>query len=408
MKESIALVRRVPSRSPLGDPAKVAWVVLQVAAMDDPPLRLILGSDDTYRMELVRSWMVAWGLMLAATGSALADGPVQPDPSSNYAPGPMPAACMTAPTGASCVNAAVYYLDQARANLGLGPYDLPADFPSLTPTEQAFILTNLDRMAYGLDPVPGLTDELDADAEQGVYGDTDPTSTDSDFNDYSSNWAGSFTNMPLAYEAWVYDDGPGSANEDCASSDSSGCWGHRHTVLYEFDDPNPLAMGAAAGADGSGADGYAMLLGQGDGDYKPSYSYTWTQAQQDGAGTNSYQPGLPQTPVAGSVSVTGSVSSSGERSPGRETGSGARSGAAKPRLRISRLRIRRHTITILIAAQSGAALRCSLTDRVRSRYARGHFVHCASTTIYDGVAAGRWRLRVKDRRLERTRYVSVR
>jgi NAD(P)-dependent dehydrogenase (short-subunit alcohol dehydrogenase family) len=29
----------------LGDPAKVAQVVLQVAAMDDPPLRLILGSE---------------------------------------------------------------------------------------------------------------------------------------------------------------------------------------------------------------------------------------------------------------------------------------------------------------------------------------------------------------------------
>jgi NAD(P)-dependent dehydrogenase (short-subunit alcohol dehydrogenase family) len=29
----------------LGDPAKVAHVVLQVAAMDDPPLRLILGSE---------------------------------------------------------------------------------------------------------------------------------------------------------------------------------------------------------------------------------------------------------------------------------------------------------------------------------------------------------------------------
>ena len=29
----------------LGDPAKVAQVVLQIAAMDEPPLRLILGSE---------------------------------------------------------------------------------------------------------------------------------------------------------------------------------------------------------------------------------------------------------------------------------------------------------------------------------------------------------------------------
>jgi hypothetical protein len=30
---------------PLGDPAKVAQVILQVAAMDEPPLRLLLGSE---------------------------------------------------------------------------------------------------------------------------------------------------------------------------------------------------------------------------------------------------------------------------------------------------------------------------------------------------------------------------
>ena len=35
----------IGSGSALGDPAKVAQVVLEVAAMDEPPLRLILGSD---------------------------------------------------------------------------------------------------------------------------------------------------------------------------------------------------------------------------------------------------------------------------------------------------------------------------------------------------------------------------
>ena len=34
-----------PSWRPLGDPAKVAQVILQVAAMDDPPARLLLGSE---------------------------------------------------------------------------------------------------------------------------------------------------------------------------------------------------------------------------------------------------------------------------------------------------------------------------------------------------------------------------
>jgi hypothetical protein len=35
----------IGSGAALGDPAKVAQVVLQVAAMDEPPLRLILGSE---------------------------------------------------------------------------------------------------------------------------------------------------------------------------------------------------------------------------------------------------------------------------------------------------------------------------------------------------------------------------
>jgi hypothetical protein len=35
----------IGSGSALGDPAKVAQVVLEVAAMDEPPLRLILGSE---------------------------------------------------------------------------------------------------------------------------------------------------------------------------------------------------------------------------------------------------------------------------------------------------------------------------------------------------------------------------
>jgi NAD(P)-dependent dehydrogenase (short-subunit alcohol dehydrogenase family) len=34
-----------PSWRPLGDPAKVARVILEVAAMDDPPTRLLIGSE---------------------------------------------------------------------------------------------------------------------------------------------------------------------------------------------------------------------------------------------------------------------------------------------------------------------------------------------------------------------------
>ena len=47
-----------------GDPAKAAAVIIQVAAMDEPPLRLLLGSDavriveqaDLARIEADRKW----------------------------------------------------------------------------------------------------------------------------------------------------------------------------------------------------------------------------------------------------------------------------------------------------------------------------------------------------------------
>jgi NAD(P)-dependent dehydrogenase (short-subunit alcohol dehydrogenase family) len=42
---AVAALMHGRSAGPVGDPAKVAAAVLQVAAMDEPPLRLLLGSD---------------------------------------------------------------------------------------------------------------------------------------------------------------------------------------------------------------------------------------------------------------------------------------------------------------------------------------------------------------------------
>lgn len=83
------------------------------------------------------------------TPRAVADGRVGGDPSSNFTAGPLPSACDTAPTGTTCIAAAIADLDQARARLGQPPYALPANFASLTAPEQAFVLTNLDRISTG-------------------------------------------------------------------------------------------------------------------------------------------------------------------------------------------------------------------------------------------------------------------
>src|SRR5438445_624555 len=83
-------------------------------------------------------------------------------------------------------------------------------------------------------------------------------------------WPCGFPNLPLAYEAWMYDDGPGSGNLDCPRAGASGCWGHRHDILWDFGPGGALAMGAAAGTDPSGQSGFAMLLVQGDSTYHPT------------------------------------------------------------------------------------------------------------------------------------------
>ena len=235
-------------------------------------------------------------LLIAAP--AWADGPpTGSDPPQNFPMGPMPMACSSQPAGASCQNAAIYYLDQARASLGQPAYALPADFTSLSPVEQDLILTDLDRAQYDLPAIPGLTTELDTDAAQGVAVDDDPRSSGQNLASWNSNWAGAFSNMEAAYEGWVYDDGPGSTNLDCTPSDMSGCWGHRHTILWDFSGTGALAMGAAAGLDNSGVQGYAMLVGMGDSSYVPTYTFTWSAAQADGAGSHTYSPGTPQMTV---------------------------------------------------------------------------------------------------------------
>jgi hypothetical protein len=48
-------------------------------------------------------------------------------------------------------------LDAARASMGLGPYVLPRNSRSLSADKQIFILANLDRLAYGLTPIAGLS-----------------------------------------------------------------------------------------------------------------------------------------------------------------------------------------------------------------------------------------------------------
>jgi len=226
------------------------------------------------------------GLLGLAGGPALAEGPVGRDPSSNFPlkMNSLPHACWSAPRGATCVAAGVRYLNQARAHLGQPAYALPRRFATLPPTRQVFILTNLDRIRYRLSPIPGLTMSLDRDAAAGVRRQTDPAPSTSDWEGYTSNWAAGYPNIVLAYGSWMYDDGPGSGNLDCSAHHTSGCWGHRHDILWKFARLGAVAMGAAAGKGPGGVPGYAMLLEQRRPGRHPTYTYRWRQALAAGAG----------------------------------------------------------------------------------------------------------------------------
>lgn len=254
--------------------------------------------------------LVALVLAFAIWGGADAGAATPPDPASNFAAGRLPAACST-PTSTDCENASVYYLDQARVAMGLGPYRLPPAFASMSADEQIFILTNLDREAYGSTRLTGLNAEVSAAAySEGVYYENDPGvnegSTPYGWHSGPAVWAGGFVNAPAAYFAWVYDDGYGSTNADCPEPTSTGCWGHRHILVGNGSVVPGVewVMGAAAGLSAEGRQGYAALLVSARPGEPPSYYYTWAQAVAEGAGTNEYNPGVPDLTEPNGASQT--------------------------------------------------------------------------------------------------------
>jgi hypothetical protein len=300
----------------------------------------------------------------------------------------MPGACQTDPTGSVCIDAAVTYLNKARANLGQPPYSLPADFASLTQTQQVLILTNEDRILYNLAPVSGLTAALNQDAAATLATDSDPQpSASDDWAGYTSNASWGTVNMVAAYEGWMYADGLGSDNVDCTALDPTGCWGHRHDILWQFG-PGTLAMGAAAGSDSSGKPAYTMLLMEGSPSYTPVFTYPWDQAVADGAGSSSGSS--PNTP-SGASGPEGTAVPLG-------------AGEAGVTITVKLVRIRGHRVTVKVVAADHTRLRCLLTR------ARGHFKRarsCTRTVTFSRVPAGRYRLRVTSGSLTVTRRLRV-
>ncbi|MGI0151925.1 MAG: hypothetical protein ACREC5_08320, partial [Thermoplasmata archaeon] len=112
-----------------------------------------------------------------------------------------------------CVNTTLEAIANARQAEGLGPMVLPGNWYSLTPQEQLFVSTNLERTARGLPALSAMVSPLDASSAAAAAANDDPEPPGGfGFTQWGSNWAGAVGNPLEAIYFWMYDDGPGSSN----------------------------------------------------------------------------------------------------------------------------------------------------------------------------------------------------
>jgi hypothetical protein len=162
------------------------------------------------------------------------------DPAASTPPSPaFQQACWAYQNVQACDAAALIGIDEARAGEGLGPLELPSGFYGLPVASQLVVVANAERTSRGLPVLPEKV-ALDQSARQGAASGRDPTGP-SDYT-WDSNYAIGDPTALAADFSWMYDDGPGSNNVDCTTTNHRGCWGHRHNVL------SPWSGSAGGGA----------------------------------------------------------------------------------------------------------------------------------------------------------------
>lgn len=256
-----------------------------------------------------------FALTLAAI-SALSIAP--PSPSHNIAPQPnFSSTCYTEGNASiGCQVSTTAALDFARKSEGLGPLILPKNWLSLTPGDQLFVLTNLERVVRGETPIPGRVASLNQAALVGAQTQKDPfVQASQSLQAWGSNWADS-TNPLGSFYAWMYNDGwggPGlqnTSNLACTSATAAGCWGHRRNILTHWMHlpwtTGPAYLGEGTAQAPAGAP-YTMYLSDtmvtAVTTTSPTYTFTWAQALK--AGANNPAIGWnPLTAPLGPLSLT--------------------------------------------------------------------------------------------------------
>lgn len=166
------------------------------------------------------------------------------DPARNHTPSrATELACLTPGSSQrTCDGRVLGDIAVARRSEGLAPMSLPGDFAALAAPLQLLALVDLERVDHGLPPAIGLTRRLDARAQEGAKVEQDPFGPDG--YSWGSNWAAGASSTVFDDFSWMYDDGAGSGNLDCAAPGDPGCWGHRENILGSY--RAPIAMGAGS------------------------------------------------------------------------------------------------------------------------------------------------------------------
>jgi hypothetical protein len=243
---------------------------------------------------MVRRWAglamaaaaLAVTLPVAAADAASAAGSAGgSDPAQNIAPSPSywSLCVQQGQSSQQCTDTIVQAIDNARSLEGVGPMTLPAGFTSLTPAQQTFVVSNLERVDRGLPPVAGMVDALNSLATDAADDDADPmlsswTVGPFQVSGWSSIWAGDLNALAADYD-WMYSDGwspQGSYNLDCQSATASGCWGHRNAILRSG---SHLITGVGSQSQSRWMS-IAQILVSGAGS-DPAFTYSWADVTGD-------------------------------------------------------------------------------------------------------------------------------
>jgi len=138
-----------------------------------------------------------------------------------------------------CIYSALLNINYARSLEGVGPMILPGDYVSLPPSEQLFVLFNLERTGRGLPPLTELDASADDDAVVGALGSSDPPlQGSSSFQPGAGIAAFGIGNALQADWEWMYTDGcypyRGSGACTSVSPTDPGGWVHRNDILGNY------------------------------------------------------------------------------------------------------------------------------------------------------------------------------